>query len=151
MAVALSEGEAFLLIFAVAVPIAALAFFGAGAALKNIGKGRFAVQFEDDLDQKPVEAPASPGTREAEIRQMVEAKAYRQTERGEEPLDVDEEVRRLLDEGKAADLGTDPDLVTEVRQLVIARNERRARRGEEPLDVDAEVERRIRELENLGQ
>jgi hypothetical protein len=151
MPVALSEGEAFLVIFAVAVPIAALAFLGAGAALKNVGKGRFAVQFEDDLDQKPVEGPATPQAREAEIRQMVEAKAYRQTERGEEPLDVEEEVRRLLDESKAADLGTDPTLVTEVRQLVIARNERRQRRGEEPLDVDAEVERQLRELENLGQ
>jgi hypothetical protein len=151
MPLALSEGEAFLVIFAIAVPIAALAFFGAGAALKNVGKGRLSVQFEEDLDQKPIEAPATPSVREAEIRQMVEAKAYRQTERGEEPLDVDAEVARLLDEGKATDLGSDPELVTEVRQLVIARNERRQRRGEEPLDVDAEVERQLRELENLGQ
>jgi hypothetical protein len=151
MPAALSEGEAFLVIFAVAVPIAAIAFLGAGAALKSLGKGRFSVQFERDLDQKPVEGPPSPEVREAEIRQMVEAKAYRQRERGDEPLDVEDEVRRLLDEGKAADLGADPTLVTEVRQLVIARNERRMRRGEEPLDVDAEVERRIRELEDLGQ
>jgi hypothetical protein len=147
----LSEGEAFLVIFAIAVPLAALAFFGAGTALKGVGKGRFSVQFEQDLDQKPVEAPTSSAVREAEVRQMVEAKAYRQQERGEDPVDVDEEVRRLLDEGTAADLGTDPTLVTEVRQLVIARNERRQRRGEEPLDVDAEVERQLRELENLGQ
>jgi hypothetical protein len=151
MPVALSEGEALLLIFAVAFPIAAIAFLGVGAALKNLGKGRFSVQFEHDLGQKPVEGPPSPQVREAEIRQMVEAKAFRQRERGEEPLDVEDEVRRLLDEGKAADLGADPTLVTEVRQLVIARNERRMRRGEEPLDVDAEVERRVRELEDLGQ
>ena len=93
------------------------------------------------------------GVREDELRQMLEAKAYRQSARGEEPLDVDAELDRLLAEqgsgaGSPAD---DPALRDEVRQLVMARNERRARQGKEPLDVEAEVERQLRELENLGQ
>ena len=92
--------------------------------------------------------------REDEIRQMLEAKAYRQSTRGEEPLDVDAEVGRLLAEQRAgpeAPASDDPALREEVRQLVVARNERRARQGKEPLDVEAEVERQLRELENLGQ
>jgi hypothetical protein len=83
---------------------------------------------------------------------MLEAKAYRQSARGEEPLDVDAEVERLLtDPPGGAGVGADQSLVEEVRQLVIARNERRARKGQEPLDVDAEVERQLRDLDNLGQ
>jgi hypothetical protein len=84
---------------------------------------------------------------------MLEAKAYRQSARGETPLDVDAELARLLTEqsGGTAPPSDDPALRAEVRQLVVARNERRARQGKEPLDVDAEVERQLRELENLGQ
>ena len=82
---------------------------------------------------------------------MLEAKAYRQRERGEEPLDVEAELARLLDDRTGGSLGGDSELREEVRQLVVARNERRARKGKEPLDVDAEVERQLRELENLGQ
>jgi hypothetical protein len=81
---------------------------------------------------------------------MVAAKAYRQENRGERPLDVDAETRRLLDD-QPATLGSDPALVDEVRTLVVARNERRARQGKEPLDVEAETERQLRELEDLGQ
>ena len=59
---------------------------------------------------------------------MLEAKAYRQRERGEEPLDVEAELGRLLDERTGGSLGGDSDLREEVRQLVVARNERRARK-----------------------
>ncbi len=82
---------------------------------------------------------------------MLEAKAYRQSARGEAPLDVDQELAKLLAEQPAAPSSGDPALREEVRQLVVARNERRARQGKEPLDVEAEVERQLRELENLGQ
>jgi len=82
---------------------------------------------------------------------MLEAKSYRQEARGEAPLDVDAEAKRLLAEKPQAPTGIDSRLVEEVRQLVVARNERRARQGKEPLDVEAEVERQLRELENLGQ
>ena len=82
---------------------------------------------------------------------MVEAKAYRREQRGGEPIDVEAEVRRLMDDAPAPSLAHDDDLRTEVRQLVVARNERRQRKGQEPLDVESEVERQLRELENLGQ
>jgi hypothetical protein len=134
--------------------VAAIAFMLVGPALRNLGKGRFAVQFEDDFGQPMVDSGGSeaPETREEEIRQFVEAKAFRQAARGEHPLDVEAEITRLLEDRPASRLGSeDPGLVDEVRQLVIARNARRERRGEEPLDVEAEVERQLRELENLGQ
>jgi hypothetical protein len=81
---------------------------------------------------------------------MLEAKAYRQNARGQEPLDVDAELKRLL-ETQGPGVHFDAGLRAEVRDLVVARNHRRLRRGEEPLDVDAEVERQLADLENLGQ
>jgi hypothetical protein len=151
---ALTNGDVLLIIVFVAIPVAALFFIlGAGNALRQIGKGQFAI--EQDLPQKQGGGSISGGgsgeVREAEIRQMVEAKAYRQEARGEAPVDIDTEVQRLLDDRPAPTLGHDEELRTEVRQLVVARNERRMRKGQEPLDVDAEVERQLRELENLGQ
>jgi hypothetical protein len=148
---ALSTGDVFLIAIIVTVPFALLSFLGARHALGQIGKGQFAI--EQELPQRGGggPAPASREAREAEVRQMVEAKAYRQAARGETPLDVDAEVKRLLEERPGPALGGDPGLREEVRQLVVARNERRMRKGEEPLDVDAEVERQLRELENLGQ
>jgi hypothetical protein len=152
MAVALSNGEVILLVVLVAIPIALLAFaLGAGHALGQIGKGQFAI--EQELPQKTVSGPTpvSGEVRKAEIRQMVEAKAYHRQARGEPPLDIEAEVGRLLDERRPSSLGRDESLRAEVRQLVIARNERRMRKGEEPLDVEAEIERQLRELEGLGQ
>ena len=133
---ALSNGEVILIVALAAIPIAGLAFVaGAGNAFRQIGKGRFSVEFEDDLPQKvrDSDAEASPDVREEEIRQLLE------------------ELGRLMTEQAAAAPGEDPALREEVRQLVIARNERRQRQGKEPLDVDAEIERQLRELENLGQ
>jgi hypothetical protein len=150
---ALSNGEAILLIVLVAIPVAALSFLGAGTAFKQIGKGPLSI--EQDLPQKGSGAPApiSPAMREAEIRQLLEAKAYRQGQRGEEPLDVDAELERLLAEERApaGRLRADAQLVAEVRQLVEASNARRIRMGKEPLDVDSEVERQLADLESLGQ
>jgi hypothetical protein len=155
MPLALSNGEVILIVVLITIPIAAITFaLGAGRALGEIGKGRFAVEFEHDLDPGPAgeESGEAAGDREAEIRQLLEAKAYRQRERGEVPLDIDSELERLLSEDVGeGDPGSDRELVEEVRQLAVARNERRLRQGKAPLDIDAEVERRLRELENLGQ
>ena len=151
---ALSNGEAILVIVLVTIPIGALTFaLGAGRAYKQIGKGAFSVQFDSDLPQKLTDSDeaASAEVREAELRQLLEAKAYRQGARGEEPVNVDAELERILTEETTTPPGDDPQLREEVRQLVVARNERRARKGEEPLDVEAEVDRQLRELENLGQ
>jgi hypothetical protein len=150
---ALSNGEAILVIVLVAIPLAALSFIGAGTAFRQIGKGPLSI--DRDMPQKGAgePAPISPALREAEIRQLLEAKAYRQGQRGEAPLDVDAELERLLaaERGARSGLRADAQLVAEVRELVEASNARRIRMGREPLDVDAEVERQLDELESLGQ
>ena len=154
LGLSLSTGDAILIIVFTAIPIALGAFaFGARNALQQIGQGPFAVEFESDLRQPVSEGPraGSGEGREAEVRQMLEAKAYRQRARGETVLDIEAELSRLLADPTPETAGADPGLADEVRQLVVASNERRVRQGKEPLDVDQEVERQLRELENLGQ
>ena len=155
---AISNGEVILIIVLVAIPIAAIAFIAnAGNAfqLDRQGRalGRVRVRPAAGDARLRRRGRAARGAREDELRQMLEAKAYRQSARGETPLDVDAELARLLAEQRRRPRrpGTDPALREEVRQLVVARNERRARQGKEPLDVEAEVDRQLRELENLGQ
>jgi hypothetical protein len=151
--IALSNGEVILVVVLAVIPIAAITFaLGAGTALSQVGKGRFAVEFDHDLeaDRDGGAAEESQGERAAEIRQMLEAKAFRQSARGQTPVDVEAELERLLRDAEGTSLASDRQLVEEVRQLTLARNERRLRQGKEPLDVEAEVERRLRELEDLG-
>jgi hypothetical protein len=124
--------EAFGIVLFVVVGIAAVvavwALVASGSAYGEIGRGGIAPAEESVAD------------REAEIRQLLEARNARRAARGEEPQDVDAELRSLIAPAP------DPALREEVRTLVEARNARRAARGEEPLDVEAEVERRLREL-----
>lgn len=154
---ALSNGDVIVIVVLLAIPVGAIAFAaGARSRFDEIGKGGFGMEFESDVPGAMRDSSAEGGTGDlntAEIRQMLEGKAYRQRARGEEPLDVDAELERLLGEQEAAaapDLD-DAGLREEVRQLVVARNERRMRQGKEPLDVEAEVARQLRELDNLGQ
>lgn len=147
---AVSNGEVIIIVVAVAFPLAAIAFLGAGAVYREIGKGAFAI----DHDLRPAGGSGSgeqvsQAVQEAEIRQMLEAKAYRQAERGEPVIDIDAEMKRILT--PKIDVNADPALVEEVRQLVVARNARRLRNGKEPLDVEAEIARQLGDLENLGQ
>jgi hypothetical protein len=153
---ALSNGEAIVVIVLAAIPIGLTAFVvGARKAYDEIGKGAFGLDREappSGLTGGSGSAPASKEAREAEVRQLLEAKAYRQSARGETPLDVDAELDRLLNEpAPTGKLAQDRQLVEEVRQLVEARNQRRIRQGKEPLEVEAEVQRQLRDLENLGQ
>jgi hypothetical protein len=145
---ALSNGDVILAVVFIATPIALIAFLGAGAVYREIGKGAFAMDHDLATGRAPGES-TSAQVQEAEIRQMLEAKAYRQAERGETPLDIDEEMRKLT--MPAVQVQADPGLIEEVRQLVVARNERRLRQGKEPLDVEAEIDRQLRDLEGLGQ
>ncbi len=150
---ALDNGKILLFVALVALPIAAVAFAGAGKALKTLGKGRFAIEQElpapRTLGPPP---PVSPAVREAEVRQMLEAKSYRRQQRGEAPLDVEAEVERMLATPQpGVGMGMDAQLREEVRQLVVARNERRMRKGQQPLDVEAEIRRQFADLDNLGQ
>jgi hypothetical protein len=144
MPLAVSNGTVILIVVLVAIPFGVLSFaLGARQVFDEIGKGAFGMDHDPKASEGPA-MPASPAAREAEIRQMLEAKAFRQNARGQSPLDVDAELKRLLEQ-PVADVRGDPSLVAEVRDLVIARNTRRLRRGEEPLDVEAEVERQLRE------
>ena len=124
--------SAFAIVLFVVVGLAAVAAVWAlvtsGGSYDQIGGGRMS------LDRQ-----ATPAEREAEIRQMLEARNRRRAARGEAPLDVDAELRALTTQA-------DPELREEIRGLVEARNARRVARGEEPLDVEAEIERRLREL-----
>jgi hypothetical protein len=124
-------GIVILVVVIVGAIVAVITLAGTGRAYDDIGRG--------GMSSEP--APqAESGAREAEIRQMLEARSARRVRRGEEPLDVDAELAALT---RGA---PDPGLAVEVRQLVEARNARRVRRGEEPLDVEVEVARRLREL-----
>jgi hypothetical protein len=146
-ALGIQTGYVLAAITLVALPIAAIAFARAGPAWRGIGKGRFAI--EQELPPTRMAPPRPPLDRliqEAEARQMLEAKSYRRTRRGGQPLDVDSEVARLLDSPGAGGPGVDEKLRDEVRQLVVARNERRMRRGEQPLDVERETERQLADL-----
>jgi hypothetical protein len=130
------EGAFPIVLFAV-VGIAAVAAVWAlvtsGGSYEQIGRGGLSID-----EDRP--APAAAPEREAEIRQMLEARNARRAARGEAPGDVEAELRALTAPP------ADPELRDEVRALVEARNARRAARGQEPLDVEAEVERRLREL-----
>jgi len=105
---------------------------GRARAYDEIGRGGLS------LDEPPARRHGgSAAVRDAEIRQLLEARNARRARRGEAPLDVEAELARLT--APAAD----PALEAEVRELVVARNERRARQGKPALDVEAEVRRRL--------
>lgn len=126
-----------------------LGAIGAFAALvtgrktwKDYGKG--GLSLDRDAPSGPAAGSAAAGVeRNAEIRQMLEARNARRARRGEAPLDVDEELARLT-----APM-IDPELRGEIRDLVIARNKRRERLGKPPLDVETEIEREIAGLTDL--
>jgi hypothetical protein len=141
----------------VVAPVAAVLFAGAFGLLDQLGRGGLAIDEPPPAPSGPTGprpgGPVARAEREAEIRQLVQARHDRQAGRGEQPVDVQAEVDRLMaldpendpyghDEGDRQDAA----LRMEVRQLVIARNERRAARGEPPLDVEAEVERQLADL-----
>jgi hypothetical protein len=146
-------GTVLILVVLVALPIGAIVFaMGAGGALKQIGKGQFAMEQDFPQSSQGSIHTVSAEVREEEIRQMIQARSDRAVARGRDALDVDAEVEKLLAEGSGGPgLGSDRALREEVRQLVVARNERRQRQGKKPLDVEREIERQLRELENLGQ
>lgn len=147
---AISNGEVIIAVVLLVAPIAAVAFAGSGAVYREIGKGAFAMDHDRPGPDPGPGAAMSRAAHEAEVRQMLEAKAFRRAERGEAPIDVEAELRRLTAPA-ALGPGVDPALIAEVRQLVVARNQRRRRQGKGPLDVEAEVARQLADLESLGQ
>jgi hypothetical protein len=128
--------------------VAVFTFIGTGKLYEQIGRGGLSLREDDDGRGRPGGGGAPPsaavaaGERDEEIRQLLTARNERRARRGQEPIDVEAELKRLT----ASTIDVDPALREEIRQLVVARNERRARAGKEPLDVDAEIERQVREL-----
>jgi hypothetical protein len=120
------------------------AAFGTAEVYRQIGRGGLSLNDGADRPTSEPSVALAAGEREAEIRQMLEARNARRAARGQAPADVEAELAELLAEPGATT--ADPQLVSEVRDLVIARNARRARAGKEPLDVEAEVARQLREL-----
>lgn len=112
-----------------------------GDRYKHIGRGGL---FEDEHEAPPPTPTIVAAERDDEIRQMLGARNDRRAARGQAPLDVEAELRRLTSAPPQAD--ADPALVAEVRQLVEARNRRRVRQGKAPLDVEEEVRRQLRDL-----
>ena len=136
--------DAFGIVLVVVVVLAAIVAIvtlgGFGRAYDQIGRGGLSLGDGSDRPAREVTPAMAAGERDAEIRQMLEARNARRLRQGKEPLDVEAELAAL------ARPAIDAALAGEIRDLVIARNARRARQGKEPLDVDAEVERRLRDL-----
>jgi hypothetical protein len=141
--------DAFGIVLVVVLIAAVVAAIWAGWASRNpyaqIGRGGLSLN-EDGPPRaggSGSTAAALAGEREAEIRQMLEARNARRATRGQAPIDVEAELAQLL---AARPVLHDPALVAEVRDLVIARNARRERAGKPPLDVEEEVARQLRDL-----
>jgi hypothetical protein len=121
---------------------AVLALVTAGKTWDELGKNRLLL--ERDVPSGPGHTSAAALLeRDTEIRQLLEARNARRARRGEAPIDVESELKRLT----APQI--DSELRSEIRQLVVARNHRRARQGKPQLDVEAEIERQISTLGNL--
>ncbi|HTX31209.1 MAG TPA: hypothetical protein VMD09_07475 [Solirubrobacteraceae bacterium] len=122
-----------------AAVIAVIALLSNSKAWEDFGKGHLLM----DKEAPRSSSGTAVSERDEEIRQMLNARNARRRRRGEEPIDVEEELRQLTAPQ------VDPELRQEIRDLVKARNYRRTRAGKPPLDVEAEVEREISRLREL--
>ncbi|MGH2881880.1 MAG: hypothetical protein ACRDPA_04110 [Solirubrobacteraceae bacterium] len=130
----------------VAVLIALGALIASRKTWEDFGKGKFVMDGDSGSDLRPDPGAAmASGERDAEIRQMLEARNERRVRRGEPSIDIERELARLTTAASVID----PALREEIRQLVVARNHRRVRAGKPPLDVEAEIEREIAGLSGL--
>jgi hypothetical protein len=134
-------GVVIFVVMGVAVIVAIGSFVGRGRLYDQIGRGGLRDERDAPAREPIAGSAAAKGEQEEEIRQMLGAQNARRVRRGQAPLDVDDEMRRLTQ------VTVDPALREEIRQLVIARNARRERQGKAPLDVEQEIERQLRDLE----
>jgi biopolymer transport protein ExbB/TolQ len=123
---------------------AVISFFGSSKLYGEIGRGAMSLNEDmEDARKRRTDSRSAAvvsAERDEEIRQLLAARNERRSRRGEAPLDVEAELRRLT--APAVDAG----LREEIRSLVIARNERRIRQGKEPLDVETEVQQQLKDL-----
>ena len=145
---ALQKGAVLLLFTGVFAPLVGLLLKRVGGGWETMGSGPFSILNERPQRSSSGATKVDPAIQAAEVRQMLEAKSERRRRRGEAPLDVEAETRRLLaaaEQPRGTD-AIDAELRAEVRQLVVARNERRMREGLKPLDVEAETEKQLADL-----
>lgn len=149
---ATQKGAVLLAISGIAAPVAGYLFHRSAAAWRSFGQGPFAIDSEVLPSPRGAPAPIDPAMQAAEVRQMLAAKAERQRQRGEQPLDVEAETERLLAsaERPRGQDAIDAELRAEVRQLVVARNERLMREGRQPLDVEVETEKQLADFIGSG-
>ena len=100
------------------------------------------LQFEREAPRPGVTSAALE--RDAEIRELIEARNALRRRRGEPEIDLQSELARLAQPPEI-----DDELRGEIRDLVIARNHRRVRQGKLPLDVEAEIAREIAGLQGV--
>jgi hypothetical protein len=134
-------GVVIFVVMGVAVIVAIATFVGRERLYDQIGRGGLRDERDGPAREPVAGSAAAKGEQEEEIRQMLGAQNARRERRGQSPLDVDDEIRRLTR------VTVDPALRDEIRQLVLARNARRERQGKPPLDVEKEIERQLRDLE----
>jgi len=149
---ALQKGGALLLFTGVLCPLIGLLLKRVSGGWETMGGGPFAILNERPQQRGGAAAKVDPAIQAAEVRQMLEAKSERRRQRGEAPLDVEAETKRLLAaaEQPRGEEAMDAELRAEVRQLVVVRNERRMREGLAPLDVEAETEKQLADLIGSG-
>jgi len=138
-------GIVIFVVVGVGAVIAVVSLFGRSRLYDDIGRGGLSIGEDRDMRPRGAQAPAagvSSAERDAEIRQMLEARNARRAARGRETVDVEAELAELTRPAAASD----PEILEEVRALVRARNSRRIARGLQPLDEDAEVARQLRDL-----
>jgi len=138
-------GIVIFVVVGVGAVIAVVSLFGRSRLYDDIGRGGLSIGEDRDMRPRGAQAPAagsSSAERDAEIRQMLEARNARRAARGRETVDVEAELAELTRPAAASD----PEILEEVRALVRARNSRRIARGQQPLDEDAEVARQLRDL-----
>jgi hypothetical protein len=133
-------GIVIFVVMGLAVIGAIASFVGRGRLYDQIGRGGLRDERDTPAREPVAGSAAAAGEREEEIRQMIGAQNERRVRRGQAPLDVDQEIKRLTT------TAVDPGLRDEVRQLVLARNARRQRQGKEPFDVEQEVARQLTDL-----
>jgi hypothetical protein len=110
-----------------------------GRTWQEYGRSHLLFDHQRTAGPEPGSAAAAR-ERDAEIRELLEARNARRLRRGQAPIDVQQELAQLTA------VPVDPALRAEIRDLVLAQNHRRLRRGQAPLDVETETERQIAEL-----
>ena len=138
-------GIVIFVVVGVGAVIAIVSLFGRSRLYDDIGRGGLSIGEDRDMRPRGAQATAAGVTRaerDAEIRQMLEARNARRAAQGRETVDVEAELAELTRPAAASD----PEILEEVRALVRARNSRRIARGLQPLDEDAEIARQLRDL-----